>query len=854
MKKTKSDKKTIKDPFAQREAGKYDNPIASRELILEHLEKCDQPLTHLQLADALHLYDEEPVEALRRRLIAMCRDGQLIENRRRQFIPMSRIELIRGRVQGHKDGYGFLIPEDGGNDLHLNPKQMRKVFDGDVVAVRESGVDNRGKREAVIVEIIQRNTQQLVGRFYTQGDNAYVVPDNRRISQEIMIHGKDMADAKHGQFVVVDVVTQPGARQLPIGRITEVLGDHLAPGMEIDIALRSHDIPFVFNDAVLDQVNAIPSEVQEVDKVHRIDLREVPLVTIDGEDAKDFDDAVFAKYNPKTKGYTLYVAIADVSHYVGVNTALDVEAQNRGNSVYFPEHVVPMLPEKLSNGLCSLNPHVDRLCMVCEMTISASGRISGYQFYEGVMHSHARLTYKLVGKILDESNDESAQEERTQLRDEYKEIIPFLDDLHGLYKVLKGARGERGAIEFETTETRIIFNSERKIQDIVPITRNDAHKLIEECMLCANVATARFLQKHKVPALYRVHEGPSDQKLENLKQYLNEMGLYLGGGLKPSPKDYLHIMEQIEDRPDAHLIQTMMLRSMSQAVYQPDNEGHFGLAYPAYTHFTSPIRRYPDLMVHRAIRSLIRSDNQEPDLLKTIKRADGAEPIKKSKIYPYDMPALLQLGEQTSLTERRADEATRDVMDFLKCEFMRQHVGDVFEGVISSVTNFGLFVQLNELYIEGLIHVTNLDSDFYHFDPVRLRLKGERSGRSFRMGDAIQIIVSRVDLDDRKIDFELAGGNSGGGSKSGGRSTQGRKSIGGKPVRKRPVKDHKLTGLKGEDVEIEESDSHAKSKAIKKRLMDDAKKATKKKKPSKRQKLNKAKAAKKKTTKKSKKK
>ena len=855
MKKTKSANKSIKDPFAQREAGKYDNPIASRELILEHLENSDQPLSHQQLCAALHLYDEEQVEALRRRLIAMCRDGQLIENRRRQFIPMSRIELIRGRVQGHKDGYGFLIPEAGGNDLHLNPKQMRKVFDGDVVAVRESGVDNRGKQEAVIVEIIQRNTQRLVGRFYTQGDSAYVVPDNRRISQEVMVHGKDMGDAKHGQFVVVDIITQPEARQLPLGRVTEVLGDHLAPGMEIDIALRSHDIPFEFNDAVLRQVNDIPAEVQEDDKVNRIDLRNIPLVTIDGEDAKDFDDAVFAKYNPKTKGYTLYVAIADVSHYVGVNTPLDIEAQNRGNSVYFPEHVVPMLPEKLSNGLCSLNPHVDRLCMVCEMTISAAGRISSYQFYEGVMHSHARLTYKLVGKILDDNkDDENAQEERAQLREEYKEIVPYLDDLHGLYKVLKGARGERGAIEFETTETRIIFNSERKIQDIVPIHRNDAHKLIEECMLCANVATARFLQKHNIPALYRVHEGPSDQKLENLKQYLNEMGLYLGGGLKPSPKDYLQIMEQIQQRPDAHLIQTMMLRSMSQAVYQPENEGHFGLAYPAYTHFTSPIRRYPDLMVHRAIRSLIRSENTEPEVLKTVKRADGALPMKQADIYPYDMSALLQLGEQTSLTERRADDATRDVMDFLKCEYMRQHVGDVFDGVISSVTNFGIFVQLNELYIEGLIHVTNLDSDFYHFDPVRLRLKGERTGRSFRMGDEVRIIVSRVDLDDRKIDFELADGNTAGGSKKAAKPVQGKKSIGGKPIRKRPVKDHKLTGLKGEDIEVNEKDPHAKSKAIKKRLMDDAKKVSKKKKPSKRQKLNAKKTAKKKAAKKSRKK
>ena len=855
MKKTKTSK-TLKDPFAQREAGNYENPIASRELILEQLEACEQPLTHLQLVDELNLSTEEQIEALRRRLIAMCRDGQLIENRRRQYIPMSRIELVRGRIQGHKDGYGFLIPEAGGNDLHLNPKQMRKVFDGDVVAVRESGVDNRGKQEAVIVEVLQRNTHQLVGRFYTQGDSGYVVPDSRRITQEIIIQGKDMGKAQNGQFVVVDITTQPGARQLAMGKITEVLGDHLAPGMEIDIALRSHEIPFIFNDDVLNQAKNIPAEVQEADKLHRIDLRDVPLVTIDGEDARDFDDAVYAKYNHETKGYTLFVAIADVSHYVGVNSPLDVEAQNRGNSVYFPEHVIPMLPEKISNGLCSLMPKVDRLCMVCEMEVSPHGELSGYKFYEGVMHSHARLTYKLVGKILDDKNeDEAAQDERSQLREEYKHIVPQLDDLHGLYKILRKARSQRGAIEFETVETRIIFNAERKIEDIVPVHRNDAHKVIEECMLCANVATAKFFQQHNIPALYRVHEGPSDQKLENLKKYLNELGIVLSGGEKPSPKDYLAVMLQIQDRPDAPLIQTMMLRSMSQAVYQPDNEGHFGLAYTAYTHFTSPIRRYPDLMVHRAIRSVIRSERNEPAILDTIKRADGAKPMAKADIYPYDMSALLQLGEQSSLTERRADDATRDVMDFLKCEYMRAHVGDVFTGVISTVTNFGIFLQLKDLYIEGLIHVTNLNADFYQFDPVRLRLKGERSGRVFKMGDELEVIVSRVDLDDKKIDFQLAENGLNASDHAAGKPA--RKSF----DRKKSSKDRKPRKRAASPASKEEKVEH--SRSVKKQIMEgaksegkknhsgDAKKPTKKKKPSTRQKLNnRKKAAKKKTGKK----
>ncbi|MEY8204739.1 MAG: ribonuclease R [Bermanella sp.] len=741
------------DPHAEREAGNYENPVPSRELMLEYLENCDEPATHMQLVEVFDLSDEDQIEAIRRRLIAMCRDGQLIENRRNAFIPMSRIELIRGRVQGHKDGYGFLIREDGEKDFHLSAKQMRKVFDGDKVAVRVAGVDNRGKEEAVIVEVIQRNTHQLVGRFYTQGESAYVVPDNRRIPHEILINSADMASAEHGQFVVVDIIGQPDSRRLPVGAIKEVLGDHLAPGMEIDIALRSHDIPFEFANDAAAQAEGIENEVSEADKQTRLDLRQMEFVTIDGEDSKDFDDAVFCEFNEDTQGWTLYVAIADVSHYVPVNSPLDIEAINRGNSVYFPEHVVPMLPEKLSNGLCSLKPKVDRLCMVCEMDISASGKLEGYTFYEGVMHSHARLTYNLVGKMIDEKDNAETQ----QLRREHSHIVKQVDDLHALYKVLRVERTKRGAIDFDTTETRIIFNAERKIQDIVPVVRNDAHKLIEECMLCANVATAQFLQQHKVPSLYRVHDGPSEQKLENLRKYLTEQGITLNGGDQPSPKDYLHVMEQIADRPDAKLMQIMLLRSMSQAMYQPENNGHFGLAYKAYTHFTSPIRRYADLLVHRAIRSLIRGESQEPALLKTIHRAEGASVLSKAEIYPYDTAALLQFGEQTSLTERRADDATRDVMDFLKCEYMRTHVGDEFTGVVSAVTGFGLFVQLKDLYIEGLIHVTNLSNDFYSFDPIRLRLTGERSGKSFRMGDELTILVSRVDLDDRKIDFELAG-------------------------------------------------------------------------------------------------
>ncbi|MCP5350981.1 MAG: ribonuclease R [Oceanospirillaceae bacterium] len=761
------------DPHAHREAEKYENPIPSREFILAFLEQLGQPQTHEQLVALLHLESEDEIEALRRRLIAMCRDGQMMQNRRQAFIPLSSIQLHRGRVIGHREGYGFLALEEGGDDLYLSASQMRKVFDGDVVTASVAGVDSRGRKEGVIVEILQRNTTTLVGRYFEQAGSGYVVPDNRRNQHDILIPATEANNAQHGQFVVIDILEQPQGRRMPVARVIEVLGDHLAPGMEIDIAIRSHAIPNQWSDEALAETEKLNEEVGETDKQHRIDIRHLPLVTIDGEDAKDFDDAVYCE-RLKKGGWRLIVAIADVSHYVTVGSALDKDAVSRGNSVYFPEFVVPMLPEKISNGLCSLKPQVDRLCMVCDMYIDAHGQLGEYQFYEAVMHSHARLTYNLVGKMLTEGDEEGLA-----LREKFNALVPHIDELHHLYQALKAARHIRGAIEFETTETRIVFNAERKIQDIVPVVRNDAHKLIEECMLCANVATAQFLQKHKIPALYRVHEGPTANKIENLRSYLSELGFQLGGGQDPTPEDYLEVMQRIADRPDAHLIQVMLLRSMSQAVYQPENRGHFGLNYPAYTHFTSPIRRYPDLMVHRAIRSAIRNEKANAD----VQRAPGAKPLKKAEIYPYDMADLLTLGEQCSMTERRADDATREVMDFLKCEFMRNKLGEEFDGIISSVTNFGFFVQLTDLYVEGLVHVSNLHNDFFVFDPVHMQMRGERTGVSFRMGDEVTVKVSRVDLDDRKIDFEMVGLPQAG-------FRRGKKAIlnPDQPVRKRPAK------------------------------------------------------------------
>ena len=743
------------DPEAAREAEKYDNPIPSRELILSHLAERGAPASREQLVEEFGLHTDDQLEALRRRLRAMERDGQLIYTRRGTYAPVDKLDLICGRISGHRDGFGFLVPDDGSDDLFLSPAQMRLVFDRDRALVRVAGFDRRGRREGGIVEVIERAHESIVGRYYEENGIGFVVADNPKIQQEVLVTPGRTAGARIGQFVEIKITHWPTARFQPQGDIVEVIGNYMAPGMEIDVALRSYDIPHVWPEAVVKEARKLKPEVEEKDKEKRVDLRHLPFVTIDGEDARDFDDAVYCEKNSSrwklfSGGWKLYVAIADVSHYVKVGSALDAEAVERGNSVYFPERVVPMLPEELSNGLCSLNPHVDRLAMVCEMTMSKSGQMVDYKFYEAVIHSHARLTYNKVSLMLEDPKSSEGK----SLRSEYKEVLPHLNQLYALYQVLVAARHERGAIDFETQETRIVFGTDRKIDEIRPTQRNDAHKLIEECMLAANVATARFMQDHEIPSLYRVHDGPPLERLEKLKAFLGELGLSLQRGKSkdgPSPKDYQRLLESIRERPDYHLIQTVMLRSLSQAVYSAQNEGHFGLNYEAYTHFTSPIRRYPDLLVHRAIRSVIRSKRDT----KHVERA-GAAIMPKARIYPYDEATLEKLGEQCSMTERRADEATRDVVNWLKCEFMQDRVGETFAGVITAVTGFGIFVELRDIYVEGLVHVTALPADYYHFDPVHHRLSGERSGRSFRLGDSVEVKVMRVDLDERKIDFELS--------------------------------------------------------------------------------------------------
>ncbi|MGB0732732.1 MAG: ribonuclease R [Pontibacterium sp.] len=740
------------DPHAEEEMKKYGKPTPSRAFISSFLESYGQPLSHRRICKELGIEDAETAETLSHRLKAMCRDGQLMTNRKSQYCLISRMDLIQGRVIGHRDGFGFVTPDKGGDDLFLSAREMRKVFDGDKVLVQEVSEDHRGRKEGSIIEVLEHCTEKLVGRFSGSNGVGEINPENQRITQKILVlpDPANPLEYHDQQLVVVKITRQPGRRQMAQGQVIEVLGDHMAPGMEITVALHNYDVPHELPDQVKQEIGDLGAEVDESAKTNRIDLRHLPLVTIDGEDAKDFDDAVYAE-KKRGGGWRLWVAIADVSWYVRPNSALDGEAFIRGNSVYFPEYVVPMLPELLSNGLCSLNPHVDRLAMVCEMTISAAGNLSGYKFYEAVIQSHARLTYNKVGTMLMEPESDETATARDTLREEYAAVVPHLENLYSLYHALRHSREQRGAIDFETTETRILFSEDRKIERIVPVKRNDAHKVIEECMLCANVATARFLAKLKRPAIYRIHEGPKEQKLVSLRGYLGELGLQLDGGEKPTPSHYQSLAEQIDERPDKHIIQTMMLRSMRQAVYSPDNLGHFGLAYSAYTHFTSPIRRYPDLLVHRLIRAAIHSESNDRSLM----RPDDFETNPAFEV-GYDMAQMLQYGEHCSMTERRADDATRDVMAWLKCEYMQSQVGEVYAGSISAVTGFGLFVELDDVYVEGLVHVTALPGDYYQFDAAKQRLVGERTRKKFALGDRVAVQVVRVDLDERKIDFEMS--------------------------------------------------------------------------------------------------
>jgi ribonuclease R len=721
-----------RDPFHAREARKYDNPIPSREFIMELLDREGIPMDFLQLFAALELDGDEQREALSRRLRAMERDGQLVLNRKGGYCLVDAEDLVAGRVVGHPDGFGFLVPDEGGDDLFLGPRQMRSLWHGDRAVMRVVGVDRRGRREGALVEVLERAFTHVVGRLRVEAEVGFVMPDNKRLTHDVLVPSDQLSGARDGQMVVVTLDRQPDRHLQPMGHVSEVLGDHMAPGMETDVAIRAHDIPCDWPEEVVKETAKFGKTVPSRAKAGREDLRDIPLVTIDGEDSRDFDDAVFAK---RTKtGWKLIVAIADVSHYVKPGTALDAEAIKRGNSVYFPDRVVPMLPEVLSNGLCSINPNVDRLCMAAEILIKESGEQTRSRFFPAIMRSHARLTYNKVAAMLLDGDP--------ALCEEHAALLPHLHELYALFQALRTAREERGAIDFDTTESRFVFDDNGKVASVRTLERNDAHKLIEECMLAANTAAARQLLRRKIPALYRNHERPNEQKLQDLRTFLAELGLSLGGGDEPTALDYAELMTVIKGRPDAHMIQTVLLRSMMQAVYGNENLGHFGLSFPAYTHFTSPIRRYPDLMVHRALKHLI---------------ADG-----KPDEFEYSPHDLASLGEHCSMTERRADEATRDSSDALKCEFMLDKVGQTFKGLVVSVTGFGLFVELEEIYITGLVHITALDQDFFHFDPIHHKLSGERTGKTYRLADAIEVTVAAVNLDDRKIDLVLAGARAGG--------------------------------------------------------------------------------------------
>ncbi|MES2535182.1 MAG: ribonuclease R [Pseudomonadota bacterium] len=735
----------------------YPYTIPSREEILGILRTATEPQDMSSIAMALGVNPEE-LDGLTRRLNAMERDGQIKPDRSGHYQLANMASFVEGRVSSHRDGYGFLVPEDGSADIFLPEKEMQKVLHGDRVQVRLIGTDRRGRPEGTIVEVVVRANTHVIGRLLNENGVWIVVPEDQRIGQDIQLHGSP-GKAKTGQVVSVELTEQPSRYTQPVGKIVEVLGDIDDPGMEIEIAVRKYGVPHEFSEAAKKLAAKLPGEVRPADLQDRVDLRDVPLVTIDGEDARDFDDAVYCEPVKigRSDGYRLIVAIADVSHYVKPNDALDVDALERSTSVYFPRRVIPMLPEKLSNGLCSLNPAVDRLTLVCDAVITAKGEIKAYQFYPAVIHSAARLTYTEVASILSNTKGTEAAKRPG--------LVPHLLHLHEVYQALLHARQRRGAIDFETTETYIVCNAAGKIEQILPRTRNDAHKVIEECMLAANVCAADLLERHKHPGVYRVHAPPTKEKLNQVRTFLKQAGLHLGGGDSPAASDYAELMPKVKARPDALLIQTMLLRSMQQAVYSPDNIGHFGLSYEHYAHFTSPIRRYPDLLTHRAIKAILHGKRYDPKSLDTsnlntmlspaARKAQAADKAQGKKKHEGDMAIWEALGIHCSANERRADEASRDVEAWLKCYFVRDKLGEEFTGTISGVTSFGIFVQLDSLFIEGLVHVTELGADYFQFDEARHELRGERTGIRYQLTDRVTVQVSRVDLDARKIDLRL---------------------------------------------------------------------------------------------------
>ena len=670
-------------------------------------------------------------------------------------------------MQGHRDGHGFVLRDDGDADIYLPPNEMRAVLHRDRVRVRIARQDRRGRPEGRVLEIVERPPQPIIGRLLHEAGIWLVAPEDRRYGQDVLIPKAAIGAARPGQVVVVELTEPPALYGQPVGRVKEVLGEIDDPGMEIEIAVRKYGVPHEFSDAAIGEARALPDSVQPRDRAGRVDLTDVPLVTIDGEDARDFDDAVYCQpavvtgRGKKFNGWRLLVAIADVSHYVRNGAPLDVDAYERATSVYFPRRVIPMLPEKLSNGLCSLNPEVERLSMVCDMLVTAQGDVHAYQFYPAVIRSHARLTYTEVAAIL--ANTRGPEAARRQAR------VQNLLDLHDAFRALLKARQRRGAVDFDTVETQIVCDEAGRIEKIVPRQRNDAHRLIEECMLAANVCSADFIGQGRHAGLYRVHEGPTPEKLELLRAYLKALGLGLSVSDEPRPDEFQRIAAATAERPDAEQIHMMLLRAMSQAIYSPVNSGHFGLAYEAYTHFTSPIRRYPDLLVHRVIKAILAERKYQLPSLPTPGEAheklskrlkkDSLSRKREQRERPDRLSPEVQAWEAAGLhcsaNERRADEASRDVEAWLKCKYMKEHLGEEYAGTVSAATSFGLFVMLSELHVEGLVHITELGGEYFRFDEVRQELRGERTGIRYAIGTRVRVQVSRVDLDARKIDFRL---------------------------------------------------------------------------------------------------
>ncbi|MDH3304971.1 MAG: ribonuclease R [Gammaproteobacteria bacterium] len=690
--------------------------------LIDFLNEAGKPLKTEEIMIGFRLKGQRMRSLLVDRLYAMVRAGQVLENRRGEFCLTAKLDLLTGTVSGHRDGFGFVVRDDGEpDDVYLSATQMRSLFDGDRVAIRITGLDRRGRAEGELVDVLERGTREVAGQFIRERGIGLVVPDNPRISHRILIPKGEAGNARAGDMVVVDILDYPSRVEQATGRIISVIGAPGDKGIATDIAIHSHSIPFKWPQAVLNEVKRYGKDVPASAKQGRTDLREVNLVTIDGADARDFDDAVFCEKSGS--GWRLLVAIADVSHYVGVGSELDREATRRGTSVYFPDRVVPMLPEVLSNGLCSLNPKVDRLCMVCEMRVSGDGKVTRSEFYEAVMRSKARLTYSQVAAFLDGKSKPALP----------SDLHSSIRELYSLYRAFARARARRGAIEIDLPQTKFKLNKNGEIDRIEVVPRNDAHRLIEECMIAANVQAAKFLKRHRIPGLYRVHPRPDPDRFNDLRLYLVSLGLKVAHPDHVEPRHFTSLIEQVKGRADSAAISMAMLRSLTHAEYSPTNVGHFGLALESYAHFTSPIRRYPDLLVHRAVRHMVRGG--------------------KAGRYDYGPKDMERLGMMSSSHEKRAEEATRDVEAWLKCQYMEGHLGDEFDGVITGVTNFGLFVQITDLLTDGLVHVTSLANDYYHYDAGSQRLVGERSGETYGLGEAMRVRVHRVDMETRKIDF-----------------------------------------------------------------------------------------------------